>query len=433
MGVSLEQNDDALSKEVSLIGATFYGNRGAEAMLCSAIGELRERNSALHFNVFSYYPEKDRLLVSDSAVSVYSATPFYLVCVLLPGTLAYRFLRFLRLGVWKRFLPESVCALARSKVMICLAGVSFVDGREKFIPFNVATILPAMLLGVPVVKFSQALGPFCSAANKWVSGFFLRRCQRVFARGGITKASLDSAFSVSGPWGRADDIAFLYRPTYSISRSEANVEPCLLWIGGIRNDTRVVVGVCPSVVVAKRRREAGLDYAKEISELIIALVQEGHAVVLFPNATRGDEPDKTHNNDIPLITAISKTLPPEIRQYVQVVDASLNVKEIHWIVSACDLLLTSRFHAMVIALCCAKPVLVLGWSHKYLEVMTEFSQQDMVFDASAFDVGEVMRVVRVLICERKDRAIAIAGSLDKVRRSSAAQIDYVVSLLGDSS
>jgi colanic acid/amylovoran biosynthesis protein len=56
--------------------------------------------------------------------------------------------------------------------LIDLAGVSFIDGREKFLPFNILTILPAMLLGVPVVKFAQAMGPSRIRSIGWRLGRF---------------------------------------------------------------------------------------------------------------------------------------------------------------------------------------------------------------------------------------------------------------------
>ena len=41
----------------SLIAATVSGNRGAEAMLETSIGRIRERFPDARFSVFSYYPD----------------------------------------------------------------------------------------------------------------------------------------------------------------------------------------------------------------------------------------------------------------------------------------------------------------------------------------------------------------------------------------
>ena len=88
----------------SIIAATCYGNRGAEAMLETVIGRLREREPALRFEVFSYYPADDRRLVDDPQVRIHSSTPFALVAWLLPWSLLFGLLRLvfgrrvLRLG-----------------------------------------------------------------------------------------------------------------------------------------------------------------------------------------------------------------------------------------------------------------------------------------------------------------------------------------------
>ena len=48
-------------KEVAITGATFTGNRGAEAMLTTVIGRVHDKDPDVICNVFSYYPEDDRL------------------------------------------------------------------------------------------------------------------------------------------------------------------------------------------------------------------------------------------------------------------------------------------------------------------------------------------------------------------------------------
>ena len=43
--------------------------------------------------------------------------------------------------------------------------------------------LPAHILKVPVIKFSQALGPFENKFNKIIAKIFLPLCKIIFARG----------------------------------------------------------------------------------------------------------------------------------------------------------------------------------------------------------------------------------------------------------
>lgn len=417
-------------KAVSLVGATFYGNRGAEAMLSTTIGELRKRDPNLQFNVYSYYPDKDRSLIEDESIRIYSSTPFYLVSVLGPMAALYALIRVCRLRWLNRLFPSSVRALADSSVLICLAGVSFIDSREKFLPFNIATILPAMLLGVPVVKFAQAVGPFLHPLNRLAARYVLARSKQLFARGDKTLGNLEAVFKPADFYQRADDVAFLFRPEYTLSRREASIDDGLAELERLHPSAKVV-GVCPSIVVARRRQAQGQDYAQEVADLVAKIVASGHAVALFPNATRGDDMDKTHNNDLPLLHDIVERLGSLSGSKVVAFIQSVNAGQVHQIIRACDVVVTSRFHAMVGALVCETPVLVLGWSHKYLEVMALFGQEDMVMDHADLDVFAMSQQIDALLADIASRHQCISEALPVIQRRSQLQLDYVAKLLAD--
>ena len=45
-----------------------------------------------------------------------------------------------------------------------------------------------------------------------------------------------------------------------------------------------------------------------------------------------------------------------------------------------DLMVTSRFHGMIAGLSMGVPTLVIGWSHKYGEVLKMFELENLAFD-----------------------------------------------------
>lgn len=415
---------------VSIIAATFYGNRGAEGMLSTTIGMLRRHaDENLTFNVFTYYPERDRELVADQRVSMYSSTPAYLVTVLFPFALLYRLLGFFYLKPLQRMMPKSVQALAASKMLVCLAGVSFVGGRVKFIPFNIATILPAMILGVPVVKFAQALGPFNETPNRIAAKIFLPWCNHVFTRGEKTHAHMQELFPGKSFYERADDCAFLFEKSFCISAPAPGGLDGLKQLDELRAQGRKVVGVCPSIVVALRAKASGWDYAALMRDLLSGLVAKGYAVALFPNATRGEDMDKTHNNDLPLLLEIYDGLDAETRKSCLSFSGSLNIAQIHQIIEASDVVAVSRFHAMVGALAAATPVMVIGWSHKYLEVMQRFRQEDMVLDYKRGDIEVVVGRIEQLVAEKDTRKATIRECFPAVQALSMRQIQYAANLV----
>lgn len=416
--------------EVSMIAATFHGNKGAEAMLSTTIGMLRKRGCAETFHVFTYYPERDRQLVSDEAVVFHSSTPLYLVLVLNPLALLFALCKLLRLRFALRAFPDSVTALARSKCLICLAGVSFVNGREKFIAFNVATLLPAVFLGTPIVKFSQALGSFEGRINRLCARLFLPRLTKIFARGDRTLGHLSGIFGETELIERANDVAFLFEADFTLSRSQApEFSERLSRLKTLSQNSTRVVGICPSVVVERKSRANGVDYVALVAELVKQAAATGACVVLFPNAARADDPGAEHNNDLPLIKKILALLDAPSRKQTVQFDIAVNAGEIHEVIKACDVLAVSRFHAMIGALANTKPVMVIGWSHKYLEVMELFEQADMVADFEGANAQAVSEGLTQLFDTSAARAAQIAQHLPTVRAGSTRQFDYVSDLL----
>lgn len=406
-------------KRFSIIAATVSGNRGAEAMLESTIGRLRDRFPDASFSVYSYYPERDRELVSDPAVAVFSCTPSYLVTVLFPWSLLLGLARIVRVPV-KGVGPRAVRALSSSDALIDLAGVSFIDGREKYLPFNILTIVPAMLLGVPVFKLAQAVGPFKHRVNR-VASRILRRCRLVVARGDLTVDNLRAIGFPASLTIAAPDVAFLFEPRDSLSdEGSAEVTAAVAAIRSLESAGSSVVGVCPSAVLASRAAASGEDYVGFLVRLVRHLIARGHAVVLFPNATRAAS-SGLRNNDLPVIATIVEQLEPAELDSVVPVRGDTSAAGLREVVSACSCVIVSRFHAMVGALAVGVPVFVLGWSHKYLEVMRQFGQERYVFDYAQRESAEFLERLDELLAQRDAVGGEIAAALDDVRTDALKQ------------
>lgn len=417
------------TKRFAIIGPTVGGNRGAEAMLETTVGRLRERYPNACFEVYSYMPATDRRLVTDPAVTVRSATPAHLVLVLFPFTLLLGLARALRLGrAVARIMPASVRALYGCDALVDLAGVSFIDGREKFLPFNVLTLWPAMLLGVPVFKLSQAMGPFGHPLNR-VASRTLWRCLMVVPRGEGTERHLRDVGFPPALTFPAPDVAFGFedRDALSLEGSE-EVASLAVALAQARESGARVVGVCPSAVIASKARKSGWDYPGFLAQIVSGLLADGVAVLLFPNATRQDAPDKLRNNDLPVIAEVAQRVAANHRggtggAPLLAVRGDMNCAEIRRLVRACDAVAVSRFHAMIAALSAEVPVTVLGWSHKYAEVMDRFGLGDWVFDDSQHDAEAFLGTCRNLLEQREHVRERIAAELPAVKAESLAQFD----------
>ncbi|MES9837779.1 MAG: polysaccharide pyruvyl transferase family protein [Candidatus Thiodiazotropha sp.] len=417
-------------KTISIIAATVSGNRGAEAMLTTAIGRIRNRYPEANFNIYSYYPGRDGELIDDPRIRVFSATPLYLVSVLLPCSLLLTLLKALHLKSLAKLVPESIRSLDGSDVLIDLAGVSFIDGREKFLPYNVLTLAPAILLDTPVVKFSQACGPFNNPLNRFLARHTLSRIDKIFARGLKTHQHLQSLSLETVHPDPVADVAFLHQAQDRIS-DEGRQQ--LADLGNrLKSETRKLIGICPSSVLAAISDRQESSYHNQIAALCHQLMAQGYAVLLYPNATREGEMSKLRNNDLPVIRRIADRLKgdnPTLESLYHV-DFDINTPGIKQLMGHCRLVMVSRFHAMIAALATGQPVIVLGWSHKYREVMDFFGLGDLVFDFSQLNSEFMLNTIRNTLDQESSIRQQIKQHQESARASAYQQFDYLYNLLG---
>jgi len=404
--------------EYSIIAATLYGNRGAEAMLETVVGRVRAEVPDAHFHVFTYYPEEDRRLLRDPRIALHSSTPAALVLRLFPMALLFGLLKKL-VGVGAlRHAPADIRGLAESTALVDLAGVAFIDGREKFLPFNVLTLLPAWLLGTPIVKMPQATGPYRNGANRALASWVLPMCRMLWARGARTREYLDDSGFKGLRFAQADDIAFNHRDAYSLTRDGGPaLDACFAELEALRpGEGGGIIGICPSSVVAVQSRKSGGNYEQVLSVLVSELLNAGHAVVLFPNATRAAAGDAERNNDLPVIRRVRDAVGGEGR--LLAFDFDMNTAQIKRVIRGMDAVLVSRFHAMVGALSLQVPAAVLGWSHKYAEVMARFGLEGNVMDYKAMSAAELRASVQRVYEQREAMRAAIAAALPGVKASA---------------
>jgi len=415
-----------------MIGATLWGNRGAEAMITTTVGLIRRYHPDARFVLYSYLVDRDRELLRDDGVEVFDASPIMLVLVHFPFAILGGVLRKFGLSGSVRWLPRSMRRMAECDVLVDMMGISFADGREKFLPFNILSIWPAMLLGVPVVKLSQAMGPFRHALTRCTAKWFVRRCRFVVARGRQTSEHLHDLHMPEGRWCEAADLAFLYEPEFSLTcENESKLKVLLDHIESHREEGQLVIGISPSMVIHQKFVKHQKDYVGRIIELIRAVLGRGHRVVVLPNATR-EGSNESRNNDLPVIEQLRRRMGAELcREDLEKVDwlnFDANTDGIRRVIAGCDALVTSRFHAMIGSLALRTPVLVVGWSHKYKEVLSEFGLEQYVIDFQDIEV-RLSLLLDDLLNRLPEIRQTIARELPRVKASAASQFRVLNELL----
>lgn len=398
------------------IGAAFSANKGAASMLWGVLDSLPTRVGPCSVVILSTYPDEDERALHHPNAVVVPARPRDILLPMLPeGVLAF-VLR--RLGVD----PAAACrspamrAIANADVVLDLAGISFSDGRGiATLGYNVLMAGIPALVGAKVVKCSQALGPFASWLNRNAARLVLGNMEAICARGEASYRNV-AALRLDVPLFRAGDLAFLMR------RSDSAAAAACELVGGSSG----YVVVAPSSVVDRYCRQIGIDYVGLIARFIRRLVDDGRDVVVLAHSYR---PSGTSSrmNDVPVcreaimrsgvsaqVTAVLGDYPPTVLRSV---------------IERAKTQVTSRFHAMISGLATGTPTVVVGWSHKYAEVMAGFAMENQVLRFE--DIDDDVLWSAYLDADGDDERLRaqLVAALPAAERHAGVSLDVVSDVL----
>lgn len=423
---------------IAITAASYSGNKGAAAMLQSSIGQLKEAyGSRLNVNLMSVYPSEDRTQCPHDFVKIIPAQPQRILFLAFPCAVLYHIFRWCP-PVRKLLLKNKVLkAYAGTDLVVDEAGIAFADSRGFVMnTYSFACAAVPMLLGVPVVKYSQALGTFQNVYNRMLAKLVLPKAELVIARGRSTYENLRS-IGICKNVRLCADGAFTMPPNPAAGQKvKRECEKA-----GFSH----AAGLSISSVVAKRCGKAGIDYCGIMAGFIAYLVSEGYQVYMFANAARMHS-KKPRNNDLMIGDAVYQAyqdLVCENREGIKNKKTAsggfvnglfwerreMDAEEIRAYIGQCELLAASRFHAMVFALSTQVPVMLIGWSHKYQEVMEQFGLGEYAADFSSLSLEELQRTFQKLVRSQEEIRRRLAKNLPAVQESSKQNVQYIMQIL----
>src|SRR5690606_6131183 len=158
-----------------------------------------------------------------------------------------------RLRVPDALLPQSVRELRTCRAFFDVSGISFYDARLPVVGYNLLAVWPALLLKVPVIRLAQAMGPFRKALNRWPARWVTRRSLHTFARGRTTAEFMTQLGAPAQSWSLAPDVAFGYRPEYSLTaENDARVAELRSRLAALRAAGTDIVTIVPSSPVDQK-------------------------------------------------------------------------------------------------------------------------------------------------------------------------------------
>ncbi|WP_026495986.1 polysaccharide pyruvyl transferase family protein [Butyrivibrio sp. WCD3002] len=399
---------------IAITAASYSGNKGAAAMLQSSIKQLHDRyGKRLNVFLMSVYPTDDKKQCPWDFVTIIPSGPVKILIAFILAVL-YKVFHFIPPIKYLLLKNQILRTYKQTDVVLDEAGVALMDSRS-FVMNVYAFMTNAipLLMGAKVVKYSQALGPFKKAYNKILAKILLPKISLICARGEITLESLHR-IGISKNVVKCADGAFTMEDNEEIEKLVE--ERCK------KDDfflDKNIVGVSPSTVVNKKCTKKGIDYVSVIAGFIDKLTSQGYKVYIIANsAIEGST--ATRNNDLMICDAVYEKCgnKDNIRWYHEEMDA----EEIRSYIGRCRFVVASRFHTMIGALQRKVPCLLIGWSHKYQEVLDFFECSGYATDFSNLTSEKLYEDFCELVEDEEDIRVRLDKNYDSVMESSYENI-----------
>ena len=389
---------------LAVIGAAVSANKGAASMLFGLLDGLADAGYSAEVELLTTYERADRAVLEGAgtipehcSVHAVNASPLMLLAAFLLS-LPIRLLDRLRVPIGPLGRVPLIKAVRKSDLTVDLAGISFADGRGvALLGYNSVMSLFPFLAGGNVVKGSQAIGPCKQLPTRTAARLVLPHMATICARGAETRRHLDTL----GLRNVVDaaDIAFLMHGREPSGALKKSLPP--------RGDGQSVV-ILPSSVVDSYASAAGIDHITTMAQVVTELSDSGATVLVAPHSFRTNG-ERGRMNDGPVVDDIERRAPGRAVYLNQ----DLDPRELRVIIEQADVVVTGRFHGMVSALAIGTPPIVIGWSHKYGEVLDQFGLGAQAIPVEELTADKVLTKIRDTLAES-------AGIKERMRQAQPA-------------
>lgn len=355
---------------------TNYGsrlNKGTTALLKCTIWTLENSIPDSEFAVFTYHPEIESELKN---LKVFGVIWRPSRAEILPSLH-----RFLKCGVWailQRYLhldlralidEERICEYYTADAIVNTGGDLLTEsyGTLSFLT-SIINLLIALLLNVPVVLYSESIGPFKRIWNRTVAKFLLSNVKIIILRENISRNYLKELGVKGVPIYVTADQAFLLRPAPPRRVIEIlyKEHACRL-----TQETGPLIGISASQIIYRygfqdviRPRDKYNKYVKVVAQITDYLIDEFNATVVFvPHVVEPGNDDRKVANDVyKIIKGKQKTV---------LIKREYTTEEIKGIIGQCDLFIGTRMHAMIASTSMCIPTVAIAYSYKTKGVMED--------------------------------------------------------------
>ncbi|MCP4651956.1 MAG: hypothetical protein GY858_01030 [Candidatus Omnitrophica bacterium] len=262
------------------------------------------------------------------------------------------------------------------------------------------------------------MGPFKQFINRTAAKAILKKVTKIAARGEKTIENLNQLGLTNYEYS-ADG-------AFSMTLKEKNIsQPIRDFVSKMKKSSLIKVGIAPSSVVLQYCQRLKIPYLDLITNLI-SKNENKYCFILFPYCAR-QKSHKPKNNDRQAIKDLSSKLAPS--ENILLLDNEFSAEDLRFLIQNLDILISSRYHALVCALSQEVVPLVIGWSHKYTETLRLFSLQDLAIDYAHLKKNLLEEKFTTIVSDINGYKNTIRAHLTKVKESSKVNFTIIKELL----
>lgn len=412
-----------------LIQGAGFDNKGAEAMLRTVQREIGRRVPGACFHMLVSSLERQFAQMAGLLPTVRSSNREELLGsnLIIRGRRAWEFLHnadFRRAMMTSRGTAREILKMKPFDAIIDISGYAYGDAWNVGLCKDTwAWIEYCRKYNKPYIFLPQAWGPFTkNGMAKWARRLS-EGASLLFVR---DQESLDHLSSLSGK--PSDTIRMAPDIVFRFQGAHPNVGSSILRDLGVYIESRPLFGIVPHKGIYKRTQGISTKnkYMQFLAKIANCCIDDfGASVVLLPNQI--NVPGKNGPDDRFLCGIIESQI--KQNKYCFTIRDYHRSETIHSILSHLDLLIASRFHSLVFALSSGIPVIALGWSHKYTELLGSFGLSDYVYPDDQMDQIDIITMLTSAWRNRKDTECLITETLPIMQKEVDATFDLVSDLI----
>lgn len=277
--------------------------------------------------------------------------------------------------------------------------------------------------GKPVVFLPQAWGPFTNKSMRHLCAAAINLSEYAYARDRQSYQYITELEGVDRQKiGLAPDIAYQFggaSPSEAIDVMKRN---------GVVSEGRAMVGIMPNMQVYVRTEGTGGE--NRYVQLLVGIAKyflnkKECSVVLIPHQVQPvvnpDAPDdrflcdliKTALGNVPNVTGLRDYYPSEILKAV---------------IGQMDLVIGSRYHGIIAAISQMIPTVVLGWSHKYFELLSDVGIERYIADYKNLNADDIFALIESAWSKRQEISAILTDKVPEQVYLSAKALDRAAAI-----